>query len=254
MKNKINDSEITYYEVIRLRQNALLFFEAHIARLLKSIALGGHQNTVDAATIRQNIMQFIAQNGVKAANIRVTVTIGYEQPIKVVYVEGVYPSSETYQTGVAVETVEFVRQAPNVKQQSNALLNLRNDLARRGIHDFLLIDQDGYITEGSKTNVFFVKGNAVYTAPLKRVLGGITRAEVVKCVPDHCQFNEIALHKSELKQCDAAFLTGTSIDILPICSIDGKRYTSADNAIVKDMIQHFAKKVNSDIAEHQLNV
>ncbi len=246
-------NQTIYYEVVRLRQNALLFLDPHIDRLLKSLALGGHQDLADKATIQQAVSSYIAAEGVKTANIRVTITVGQEQPIDVTYIKSVYPTEAVYQTGVAVETTEFTRHVPNVKQQSQSLMTLRDNIARRNIHDFLLVDQDGYITEGSKTNVFFIKDDTIYTAPLKNVLAGITRAEVIKCVPSHCQFNEIALHKSDLINCDAAFLTGTSIDILPISQIDGRPYQSASHSIVKAMIQQFAKKVNSDIANHQLS-
>ncbi len=251
--NRTTNDKIIYYEVIRLRQNALLFLEAHIDRLLKSLTLGGHQNLTDKAAIQQAIFNYIKTEGVKTANIRVTITVGQAQLIGVTYIKSAYPTASVYQNGVAAETAEFMRHAPNVKQQSEALMALRANIAKRAIYDFLLVDKEGFITEGSKTNVFFIKEETVYTAPLNDVLAGITRAEVIKCIPSYCQFKEVAIHKSDLKNCDAAFLTGTSIDILPISKIDNRIYQSSSHAIVKDMIQQFAKKVNSDIANHQLN-
>ncbi len=253
--NKLNEAKpVVCYEVIRLRQNALLFLDEHITRLLKSLALAGHQDLVDYRQIRRQIDRFIAQNGIAEANLRLTVTVGAAVPIAVEYVVGSYPAAAVYQRGVAVETTDFERHSPNVKQQSRALFNLRAAIEQRGIHDFLIVDRQGHITEGSKTNVFFVKGHCVYTAPLQNVLPGITRAAVIDCIPDYCQFGERALTRAELATCDAVFLTGTSIDVLPVSAVDGRAYKSTANAVVKDIIQQFSQKVNDYIAANQIEM
>ncbi len=252
MKNTVKNDKSVYYEVIRLRAGALLFLEEHIARLQKSLALAGRAELVSTAQIRQSIFNYIAEQGVKAANIRVTITPSDQQPIAVNYIKGVYPAELVYQRGVAVATADFERADPNVKQHNSALFDLRTRLTEQNIHDFLLVDRAGYITEGSKTNVFFVKGDIVYSAPLKNVLGGITRAVAIDCIPSDCRFSETALRRDEALRCDAAFLTGTSIDILPISNIDDVTFSSADNVVVKDMIQHFRQKVNDYIAANQI--
>ncbi len=254
MNNHTKDAKTIYYEVMRLRSGALLFLEEHIARLLKSLSLAGYGDLLTAAAIRRAILDYIAEQGIRAANLRVAVTIGDAQPIAVSYFAGSYPSAATYQSGVAVETVEFERAEPNIKRQSTALFELRAALAERPIHDYLLVDKNGYVSEGSKTNLFLVSGHTVYTAPLKNVLGGITRALAIDCIPTYCKLTERALRRDQLAQCDAAFLTGTSIDILPICRIDDGAFNSSDNSVVKDMIQHFSQKVNDYIAANQIQL
>ncbi len=254
MKNTVKNDKAVYYEVIRLRAGALLFLEEHITRLQKSLALAGRAELVSSAQIRQSIFNYIGEHGIKAANIRLTITPAEQQLIAVNYITGIYPTEAIYQRGVAVATADFERHDPNVKQLNSALFDLRTKLSEQNIHDFLLVDRAGYITEGSKTNVFFVKGRAVYTAPLKNVLGGITRAVALDCIPSNCRFSEKALKRDEALCCDAAFLTGTSIDILPISTIDDVAFKSADNAVVKDMIQYFRQKVNDYIAANQIVV
>ena len=84
-----------------------------------------------------------------------------------------------------------------------------------------MINETGQITEGSRSNVFFVSNKKLYTAPLNLVLGGITRLKVI----DICNKLKIdtvqeCLNKEQLTDIDGAFITGTSPGVLAINKID----------------------------------
>jgi len=85
----------------------------------------------------------------------------------------------------------------------------------------LLVDHNGRITEGSRSNVFFIVKDTIYTAPSHIVLQGIMREKVLEII-ENCNLNlkMECFPATELSKVHAAFITGTSPRILPISHID----------------------------------
>ena len=84
-----------------------------------------------------------------------------------------------------------------------------------------MVDHNGFITEGSRTNIFFIQGNKFYTAPNSIVLLGIMRSKVIELIVElNFTLIEECIHTSRINQMDAAFITGTSPRILPIQNIN----------------------------------
>jgi branched-chain amino acid aminotransferase len=96
------------------------------------------------------------------------------------------------------------------------------DAAENGFDEAILLDQRGFVSEGTGENVFVVKKNTLYTPPLSAgILEGITRDTVLTMAHDHgLKPVERDILRSELYTCDEAFLTGTAVEIMPILSID----------------------------------
>jgi len=93
-------------------------------------------------------------------------------------------------------------------------------IADQKLYEVLLVNRDNLITEGSRSNVFFVKDNVFYTAPASSVLVGVTRKKVIECLYKlEYMLVEEAVISSEIGNYDAVFLTGTSPGILPVQSI-----------------------------------
>ncbi len=110
-----------------------------------------------------------------------------------------------------------------------------------------LFVHDGMITEGTRTNVFFVKNDEVYThAKTNRILAGVTRNTVV----DLCRANGITVHEfpmsfDKLGEIDEAFLSGTSEEVTPIVQLDGKKVGTGEvGTITKRIQQLFKDEVN----------
>jgi len=111
-----------------------------------------------------------------------------------------------------------------------------------------LVDRDGMITEGSRSNVFFVKGDVFYTAPASMVLEGITRQKVIECLTKLAfPVVEQAVKGNEIDKFDAAFLTGTSPKVLPVSAVGKQMFDVRNNAILKlmdiynQMIQNYIR-------------
>ncbi len=102
---------------------------------------------------------------------------------------------------------------------------LNEQAVQRDCYEILLV-RNGFITEASHCNVFFVKDNIVFTHPANAfILDGITRQVVLEI----CQNLEIAVREegtpaSKIFEMDEAFLTGTSTQIASIKKIDNHQF------------------------------
>lgn len=117
---------------------------------------------------------------------------------------------------------------PRVKTQSRLLLALGAVEASEQGRDVLPLfsDVDGHMTESSSSNVFFVFGGQVATANDEAVLGGITRRALLHLADQqHLPVERRPIHLDELSQATEAFITATSIGILPVRRLAGRDLT-----------------------------
>ena len=91
----------------------------------------------------------------------------------------------------------------------------------KGADEALMMDVNGFISEGSGENIFFIKDNVVFTPTINHCLNGITRQSVLKIAKDlNYETIEKDLKYSELVSSDEAFFTGTAVEITPISKVD----------------------------------
>jgi D-alanine transaminase len=85
-----------------------------------------------------------------------------------------------------------------------------------------ILFRDDFITEGSHTNFFAVKNDALFTAPLSNyILNGVTRKVILQiCKENKIDFFEEYIKPNDMKTFDEFFLTGTTTEITPIIQID----------------------------------
>ncbi len=118
--------------------------------------------------------------------------------------------------------------------------------ARRSIFgspfELLLADKQGYLTEGSRSNLFFIRGDEVLSAPDNRILLGVTRKYVMQAIERagaKMVVEMITAQDLANEAIDAAFLSGSPIDLLPISSIDDIPLTSANNELFMRVNQEY---------------
>jgi len=115
-----------------------------------------------------------------------------------------------------------------------------------------LVNQKGEITEGSRSNMFFVKNNVFYTSPSKDVLVGITRSRVIQlCTQLGYEVKEQEIPVSFLDEIDGLFLTGTSPKVLPIASVDTHQYDSSNNSAILALQKAYDDLINSYINKNK---
>ncbi len=169
------------------------------------------------------------------------------------FVKSYYPENEFYEKGIHVVMVNKHRKEPNIKfYESDLRESIDKVLSRKNAFEAILVNDDDTISEGSKSNVFFVKGDSLITSKDSSVLLGVTREKVI----DVCNGNGIKVEKrdiyiSELKFMDGAFITGTSINVLPIKDIDDIVLDSSSNEIVKRVSDLYLNEVNLNINQNK---
>ncbi len=236
------------YEIIRCEQGALLFYEEHLARLEKSMHSSGIAQTIDKMQIIQKYRQSAYYQENIVVNIRIDV---YEDRVELSFSEPIKVEKAMYEEGISVRCVEQVRDNPNVKSDAQSFYRqLKQD--NEDIFEFLLVDNQGIVKEGARSNFFAVKDGVIYTQGSANVLMGITRSKVVDVIAEE----DIALryrnvYYKDLKHYEAFFITGTSIGVMPISSIDDVGYPSASNETVLKLRKGYDGKVAQEILKQR---
>jgi len=229
------------YEVIRTYRAIPFMLEQHLQRLRKSAEGLAMRAIVDGLPLADEVRRTVAAAGLPESYIRVIVTrgaglIGLDPrlagaPTMVIIVTELrsYPD-EMYQRGVNVALVgaeQRLRGAGgSAIKAGNYLLNMMalHDALRRGAEDGVMVGPDGYLTEGTTSNVFAVIDGRLVTPPLAAgILAGITRSLVLQLAAHaHVHVVEEEIEASKLFAAAEAFLTSTIREVLPVSSCDGR--------------------------------
>lgn len=120
-------------------------------------------------------------------------------------------------------------------------------------YEALLIDRNGNITEGSRSNIFMVRDKTVYTAPLKDVLPGTTRDSIIEVVLK-CgyEFKEKRINYKDITKIDGMFISGTLSKVLPIRKIESIQMNSSKNAVIRNIMAEYDKMIKEYIIENKL--
>lgn len=231
-------SDLSVYEVIRVIDGIPLFLEDHFDRLEKSMKIQRLTFQMAFPDFKQNIAELVRVNQKMEGNIKFVYSVADGNiHWAFSFIPHSYPTSEEYQFGVVTDLLFAERQNPNAKVIQTGIRDEANQMiSDRKLYEVLLVDSDGLITEGSRSNVFFVKNDVFYTAPATMILEGITRLKVLVCLNElGFSVAEEAVRVDEISQFDAAFLTGTSPKVLPISLIGCQVFNVQNNAVVKLM-------------------
>ncbi len=232
------------YEVLRVINGVPLFLEDHLKRFFYSAQLAGKIIRFSESQIRSFLHELIVRNHIAEGNVLISCKIH----LKAFFISHKYPTPEMYHKGVNCGILKAERDNPNakvfqttVRQQADQLL------AENSFYEVLLVDHNGFVTEGSRSNVFFVAGDKIFTAPGNQVLLGITRQKAIETARNlQTEVIEKQIHFTEIGQFDAAFITGTSPKILPIRQIDNGTF-NAKNEKVGRLMQGYNQLIEEYI-------
>lgn len=231
--------EESVYEVIKVVKGVPLFLEEHMERMrFSSQNMKIPFDCTDLA-ISEKISSLVEANEIENNNIKI---ICSRENIFLTYmVRSNYPDKESYKKGVHTILYNGERENPNLKTLKDAFKSRVNHLTKKeGAREALLVNSEGYITEGARSNIFFVLGNTIYTPPADAVLQGITRKYILKiCKSKGFNVQEKLLNVDRIKELKGAFLTGTSIGFLPIASIGDTKLNSVKEPYLKEIISCF---------------
>lgn len=239
------------YEVIRIIEGVPLFLEEHLARLQKSLALLNSSVTIDTIDIEKQIHQLIKINRCYDYNMKLIINnLSSPAPnIFLFFISSKYPSQEEYKEGVATILYAAERKNPNIKVLlKDFRQNIEGKLRKVNAYEAILVNQDQEITEGSRSNIFFVKEDILYTSPAEKVLKGVTRNRIFKlCKSQGIPVVETPISIDFLKECDGLFISSTPFKILPISTVGNDSYNSAINPIVLKVMEAYDNLIKNYI-------
>lgn len=242
------------YEVIRLIDGKPLFYEEHMLRLLESARILEISLEEHLEAIHFDINTLIEQNAIRSDNVKLVIgNLDQKTPKWVVYgVKGFYPPLNWFETGIETRLMQVSRDNPHAKV-INASLTKRVDKLRQTstIFEVLLVDGKNRITEGSRSNVFFIKGDTLIMPKMHLALKGITRQKILLLADNLgviCK--EVDIHTEDLLLMDGAFVTGTSIDLLPIASIGELVYESSQLPLMKRLLSEYRNLMKESLSRY----
>ncbi len=242
------------YEVVKLLEGIPLFFADHMARLDRSMALHGIKAHKSPSQVQREIDCLTGKTGCRNVNVKLVCHPGKEEPTFLTYlIAQDIPTAVEYRRGVHTILYSGERKNPHVKAV-NTSYRERAAAAREGAgaYEALLVDNRGYITEGTRSNLFYLIDNELCTPPAESVLLGVTRQRVsMLCRQLGIPIEEKKLHRDDLDRLEAAFITGTSIDVLPVGSIGRKRLASGSHPTVKTIAAAFERHVAEYLSKKQ---
>jgi branched-chain amino acid aminotransferase len=119
----------------------------------------------------------------------------------------------------------------------NSILALQEALSG-GADEALMLDAEGYVTEGTGENIFVVRNGVVYTPDLSSALEGITRDTVIRLIDEAgLDLVEKRITRDEVYVADEAFFTGTAAEVTPIRELDGRSIGNGGRGPVTEQLQ-----------------
>ncbi len=197
------------------------------------------ENNLKSAYIRPMAFYGSEGMGLRAENLKVHVMVAaWEWPA--------YMGEEAKTQGIKIRTSSFTRHHVNITMckakangnYMNSMLALREALDS-GCEEALLLDNEGYVAEGSGENFFMITNGIMYTPELTSCLDGITRRTIMEMArAQGIEVREKRITRDEVYIADEAFFTGTAAEVLPIRSLDGRIIGEGRRGPVTEMLQN----------------
>ena len=218
------------YEVLRMIKGAPIFFSDHMERLTTSVKLQRKELLADIPAIRKAIIQLTRSDKMRESNLKIVFNYNNGTTNFLIYfIEPIYPTDLQYRRGVKGILFFAERKDPESKVINHKLRSsIFHKLILEGGYEAILVNENNFITEGSRSNIFFLKGETLITAPDNLILNGITRKHLLQICRERMISVEFACVKADdIKNYDAVFMTGTSPMVLPFYCIDDKSFNVA---------------------------
>jgi branched-chain amino acid aminotransferase len=234
------------FEGIRAYQTdrgpAIWHLDEHLKRLYRSAKLYHLEIPYSIEAISDGVKDVIRANGLDACYIRPLVMRGYGEmgvnplnaPVNViiaVWPWGTYLGEDALEQGVRVKISSWRRNGQNslpaaakaTGQYINSVLAKVESL-KAGYDEAIMLNDHGFITDGSGENVFVVRHGVLTTPPIHAgCLDGITRESVIAIARDlGYEVREENLVRTDLYNADEAFFTGTAAELTPIREVDDR--------------------------------
>ena len=201
--------------------------EYHVDRLFESAQAIGLEHSFTKKDVLGWIERTIKENALADSLLRLLLIGdadgGANARLYVIPLAGVtyYPES-SYSKGVKTVSYRGERRIPTAKTKDLLLgfLAMKRAKAQDAI-EALLIDNDGNIREGTRSNFFAIKGNALISPPKEEILEGIVHKIVVGLAQKSMEVRFEKIPLARIGEYDECFLTSTQFNVMPVRQVDG---------------------------------
>ncbi|HET6748032.1 MAG TPA: branched-chain amino acid transaminase [Actinomycetes bacterium] len=214
----------------------------HMERLFRSAKIYHMEPPVSLEGAVKVTKDLVAMNGVPTCYVRPIVYLGFGEmglnplnsPVRMAiacWPWGAYLGEEAFETGVRVKVSSWRRLDANIippaAKATGQYLNsslAKAEAVKAGYDEGILLNSNGYVTDGSGENVFVVRDGVLCTPPLAAgCLAGITRASILQIAADEgIRVSEADMVRTDLYLADEAFFTGTAAEVVPIREVDDR--------------------------------
>jgi branched-chain amino acid aminotransferase len=237
------------YEVVRTYRGKPFRLKEHLVRMEKSAKLCQMRFSQTSAEYEREMLKSIeayrAQPGKQDEDVYVRIVvsrgsgkIGFglgnlETPtLYAIIVEPIsmFPN-KPFEKGTKLQISDRIRNHPKALDPAMKSGNYLNSLlaylsaAEAGYDDALMVDQQGFMTEGTTFNLFYVNRGIVATAPLDvGILDGVTRRAILNlCIEQAIPCREVRFPKEYLYEADEVFVSSSLKEVLPVLDLDGRK-------------------------------
>jgi branched-chain amino acid aminotransferase len=238
------------YEVIRVIDGKALFLDAHYQRFVATLKSIGQEPPISKEDLAERITLLAAKNQVENYNVRLICNdFDNGGTVYLFFTHTSYPTEEMYRDGVKTDLLKMERKNPHAKIINLSLRETADALMReKGLFEAILVNELDQITEGSKSNIFFIRDGEVWTSPADGVLLGVTRQHILElCRNAGLTIREENIPVAELPEFTAAFISGTSPKVLPIRWIGGQEL-DVNDPVLRQIMTLYNQAIEEDLA------
>ncbi|MFC4738319.1 branched-chain-amino-acid transaminase [Bacillus daqingensis] len=254
------------FEGIRAYSGNIFKLDEHLDRLYdsaQSIMMTIPYTKEEMSSI---IVDTIRRNKLDSAYIRVVVSRGpgnlgldpasCSRPNVIVIAEALalFPE-ELYKRGLRMGSVATRRNRPDVLSPQVKSLNYLNNILvkleanQAGVDEALMLNDEGYVTEGSADNIFIVKNGSIVTPPVYLgALEGITRNAIIELAEElGYSIAEKPFTRHDVYTADEVFLTGTAVEVIAVIDVDGRKIADGrPGHITGHLLSEFRRVTQTD--------
>jgi branched-chain amino acid aminotransferase len=255
------------YETMRSYGGVVFMLDRHLERLRRSASLIKLGLPEDAC-LKDAVLRALRSNKLADAYVRITVSRGKgpigldpglcEEPTLIVFAEQFRPSPESlYCEGVKLVIAGTRRNLVAAIDPKIKSLNFLNNILAKieakelGAHEAVMLNGEGFIAEGTVSNIFFVAGGALCTPSAEAgILDGITRELVIGlALREGIEVREGKFRPEELLGASEAFFTNTTSEVMPVSSVGEKNYRVGE--ITKRLRQRYRDYVEEYVRRNK---
>ena len=196
------------------------------------------ENQLQSAYIRPMFFYGAEGMGLRADNLKVHAVVA-------AWEWGAYLGADNMEKGIRIKTSSYTRHHVNITMCKakatgnyiNSMLAL-NEALQSGYDEAMLLDDHGFVAEGSGENIFIVRDDVLYTPDTSSALEGITRDTLMELARDlGMTVVEKRISRDEVYLADEAFFTGTAAEVTPIREVDHRAIGSGSRGPVTEQLQ-----------------